>query len=115
MQSIKIDANTLDISTTGSNVDIVSGAQAWKQYLEQRLRLWKGEYFLDTTRGVDYANILGSKKLPSEDIFIDVIESSGYNTKVTSFNMSLGTDRKLSVVFSCTCDIGTIENIEVII
>ena len=108
MQTLKLDPVTHDLSIGGSTINVATGADAWGQYLKQRLLLWKGEYFLDTGRGVDYGSILGGKSNPNQVEFISVIEGAGKNTKVTSFTMSRGTDRILHVTFAATSDYGEV-------
>jgi len=108
MQTFKLDPVTHDLSITGSTIDIITEAVAWAQFLKQRVLLWKGEYFLDVSKGVDYDVILGGKKDPDQSEFMDVIEGAGANTKVTSFTMERGRDRILHVTFTATSDYGEV-------
>jgi hypothetical protein len=110
MRTIKIDKATYDISTSGKLVDVATNAEAWAQYLVQRLMLWKGEYFLNTGRGVPYIDILGSKKDPDQKVFIDVIENAGRGTVVTSFTMERTPQRRLKITFTCNSEYGEINS-----
>ena len=43
-----------DIEPTGSNLTLVTGADAIKQHLGQRLKTFYGEWFLDMEKGIPY-------------------------------------------------------------
>jgi hypothetical protein len=50
----KLDETTGDIEVVNNDVSLTSGLAAKRQHLEQRLRTFLGEWFLDTSRGVPY-------------------------------------------------------------
>lgn len=113
MQTVKLDNATWDLDIVDGKLVIISDLQALKQYIKQRLLLWKGEYFLDITRGVDYTNIMGAKNILNKKIFIDVIEGAGHNTRVLSISLSL-VNRTLEVTFSADSDYGRFDSTVVI-
>jgi hypothetical protein len=62
MNDIYLDPLTGDLSVTGLDLHIVKGAEAVKQNIQIKLKLWVGEYFLDTEFGTPYLeSILGKQ------------------------------------------------------
>lgn len=53
MSGILLDANG-DMAIEGGKLVLTSGVEATRQRLEQRLKLFFGEWFLDKSRGVPY-------------------------------------------------------------
>jgi len=108
VQTIRLDPVTHDYIGGKSSFD----AEALTTLIKQRLLLWKGEYFLDTTAGIDYDSILGAKgnkAIPKDSVFIKEIEAIGYGLTVESINVEVGIDRKLTVSFSASSQFGNIE------
>ena len=58
-----------DIYIGHSLVDFLSGDQAIAELLKRRIMLWLGEWFLNVTEGVDWANILGCR--PAQVIYLE--------------------------------------------
>lgn len=112
VMTVKLNDDSWDVEVEDGRLVFLSDLDALQQYIRQRLLLFKGEYFLDKNRGVDYENILGAKKMPEDSEFITVIEGAGFGTKVTEFTKEL-VSRELIITFSCTCDYGQLANIEV--
>jgi hypothetical protein len=65
MQIRKVDANGDIIFGRGQGT-FLSGDQAIAELLRRRIMLWLGEWFLDTTDGVDYPNILATRPAPMQ-------------------------------------------------
>lgn len=88
-----------------------------QQKINTTIRLILGEWFLDITAGIPlFTEMLGKENIdPSniEAILKAKILSVAGVLSITSFDMSLSNDRKLSVDFSCDTDLGELsETIE---
>ena len=113
INTIKLDTEW-NVSVENGRLVIISNLDALTQYIKQRLLVFKGEYFLDINRGVDYENILGSKNQPDDSEFIDVINDTGYGVNVVEFEQTINTTtRQLSVTFTAESDYGTLSDISV--
>lgn len=91
----------------GRFITIYDG-EALAQLIKGRLLLFRGEYYLNVNKGLDYNNILGAKTPPTEQEVIEVIEDLGYGLGVISINIELRTDRKLTITFVAESDFGAI-------
>ena len=91
-------------------VTILRGAPACIQKLRQRLRFWKGEYFLDTRLGVPWRERI-LRKNPDLNLVNAILRRVIYETpgvrSVDSFQSTLGKDRALSVNFGATLKDGS--------
>jgi len=65
VRSLALDPITGDFALSGvsgaARLTVVSGADAVAQRIRGRVRLWLGEWFLDTSIGVPYLTMLGRK------------------------------------------------------
>jgi hypothetical protein len=126
MVSLKLDA-TGDLSQDDSGaLEWVTGADAVKQLLQCRLRLFLGEWFGDLTAGVpQYQQILdtppradGTSQPPSsrvvEAALRKVILGTLYVEAITAFSMDFSPQtRTLSVTFTATTSEGVVDISEV--
>lgn len=62
MLDILLDS-THDIDTNALDMQLVSGSERVRQQLEIKLRLWRGEWFLDTGFGTPYLQTILGKQL----------------------------------------------------
>lgn len=53
MTEIKLDDDN-DLAVENNSLVLIAGADEVTQRLRSRLRMWRGEWFLDLTRGVPY-------------------------------------------------------------
>ena len=103
MLSFKLsDTGDLSINTNGI-LELVFEKTQLSQKLSQRLKMFYGEWFLDTTRGVPYfGNILGERV--NQDvvvqIFTDEIFKESEVTNVINISSSL-----INRVFTYSCDV----------
>lgn len=112
MSTIKIDQNN-DIELVNNDAFLLTGRDEIAQVLRQELRVFAGEWFLDTREGVPYfQDIL--KKAPDpariDAIFKDKILSSPGVIELLQFNIELGGEdgRQLSLTFSARTSDGII-------
>lgn len=59
MRTLALDAATGDLAIVSGRPAIVSGSDAVAQRLRMRLRLWQGEWSLDTAIGFPWRRLLG--------------------------------------------------------
>jgi hypothetical protein len=57
MRTLELDNNS-DLVIRNYSLQIVDGMDAIRQSVQSRLRLFLGEWFLDTRRGVDYHGLI---------------------------------------------------------
>lgn len=62
MIDFKLDTNG-DLDLTGSTMNLISGAEALRQRVEIKLKLWTGDWFLDTEFGTPYLGRILGKQL----------------------------------------------------
>lgn len=61
MRTLALDPATGDLALSGGRPTIVSGSSAVAQRLRMRLKLWRGEWALDTQVGFPWQRIFGVK------------------------------------------------------
>ena len=116
MSDLKInDENELIISN-GDLVLTTEDNDAIPQHLRQRLRVLKGEWFLDRTIGLPYFDLIMEKN-PSSKLVAAVFKKTILDTpgvlKLNSFDLSFDRiNRKVSVSFEATISNGTVINFE---
>ena len=100
---LKIDPATNDISLTQGLVDTVTAANLSKaQRIRSRLMTIRGEWFLDTTFGLDYYGVVWVKGTPREVLAAhvkrEILREADAGDKITSFEMDyVGSTRTLTV------------------
>ncbi len=63
MRDIALDPVTGDLDLSSGGLRLTEpGAESVAQRLRIRLKLWLGEYLLDTRQGIPYQRLLGSKE-----------------------------------------------------
>lgn len=88
----------------------LEGRKAVAQYIKQRLLLWRGEYFLDTGRGMPYSSILGGKPNDiDEEEIIAYIAETPYVDSVLTFTSNLDNRRELHMAFTVQTEFGEVE------
>ena len=116
MSDIQLDTLTNDISLSGGDLQIVLLDAAIRQSLLQRLRLFLGEWFLATDKGVPYYQSILVKN-PNLDLIqatlLTVIRTTPGITDVTEFEFGYdNASRNLSVEFNARSTNGTIISIQ---
>ena len=85
-----------DLIITAGDLALVDGVDAVAQLVRQNLQFWAGEWFLDTTLGIDFLGYI-FVKTPNptliDDIFKNVILSTPGMLRLDSFDPTL--DRAL--------------------
>lgn len=109
--NIAIDPNTGDLQLSKGQLVLIDGQEEIKQHVEQRLRTFQGEWFLDITIGLPYYDEILKKNVnPStiDALFIDEILASPGIIRLLSFNSDLdNSSRKLKI----DCEAQTIDGV----
>lgn len=113
MADVALDDTTGDLAITDGSLTLTSGADAIKQHLKQRLRLVRGEYFLDTDRGVPYYETILVKR-PNGNLVEGVLKSVILGTpgviELLTFILDFdAATRKLTLSFSVRSTDGEID------
>lgn len=109
MTSIRIGQDN-DIQIDNNNLTLIGGREEIAQILRQRLRVFLGEWFLDTREGIDYyGEIL--KKAPDpgqvDALFKNEILTSPGVIELIEFNLDIE-GRQLQLSFAARTEDGII-------
>lgn len=109
MRDLAVDPTSGDLVVTG-DVHAVSGRQAVAQAIGIRLKTYRGEWFLDTARGVPWFDEIMSKDpnlvATGETLRREVSGTAGV-LEVVAFSVALDrTTRTLSGSYTVTTDLG---------
>lgn len=112
MNDLMLDAVTHDLSIVGLDLAIVRGADRIRQNVLIKLRLWQGEYFLDTEFGTPYIDQILGKQISLGGAVAalkkSILEVNDVNA-ITKFNYEFNRSaRSLSVDFICSTPYGLI-------
>lgn len=73
------------------NVAVVQGAKAVAEHVRQRLRFFKGEWFLDTTAGMPWLDDIMARKFDpalAEVVVKREVLDTDYVTEITAFSVN---------------------------
>ena len=112
MNDLLLDPITHDLSIVGLDLDIVRGADKVRQNVLVKLRLWQGEWFLDTEFGTPYIDQILGKQISLAGAVAalkkSILEVSDVH-RITSIKYSFDRSaRSLSVDFECSTPYGLI-------
>ena len=112
MLDIALDA-LHDLDTSTLDLKLVDSAEQVRQQLIIKLRLWRGEWFLDTEFGTPYIQQILGKQLTLSGALAalrkSILEVSGVR-QILSFEYSFSNStRKLSVSFTADTPYGIVE------
>lgn len=112
MNDLALDTVTHDLLITGLDLSVIKGADRVRQNVLVKLRLWSGEWFLDTEFGTPYIErILGKQVSLSGAVAAlkrSILEVNDVD-RITSFSYSFNrSSRSLSVDFECSTKYGLI-------
>ncbi|TQE99506.1 MAG: hypothetical protein FKY71_08345 [Spiribacter salinus] len=106
-----------DIVVSGGAIDTVVDQAATRQRLVQKLRLWQGEWFLNTAAGFPWLQqILGQTPRPEvvSSLLRQLIEDDSGVRNVTELDLQYGgTSRELTATFTALLTNGQEEEFEV--
>ena len=112
MNDLALDTITHDLLITGLDLSVIKGADRVRQQVLVKLRLWQGEWFLDTEFGTPYIDqILGKRVSLAGAVAAlkkSILEVNAVD-RITSFKYSFNRSaRALSVDFECSTPYGLI-------
>lgn len=102
-----------DIDTSTLDMVLIDGADSVRQQLLIKLKLWRGEWFLDTEFGTPYLQSILGKQLTLSGavaaLRTSILEVSGVRT-ITTFSYKYSAQlRTLTVDFSVDTPFGLVE------
>lgn len=113
MNDLMLDPITHDLLITGLDLSVITGADRVRQNLLIKLRLWVGEWFLDTQFGTPYIErILGKQVSLNGAIaalkksILEVNDVSNISSFIYTFNRQ---ERKIDISFACNTTFGVVE------
>lgn len=113
MSSFQLDQQTGDLQITANSLTLTSGAEAKRQHLQCKLRLFLSEWFLDTSKGVPwFTDILVKQQTFSvvREILKDQILGTPGIISLTRFDFDFEpTGRVASLAFRALSDDGPID------
>ena len=112
MLDLALDANH-DLLVSGIDLVLVEGAEQVRQQLLIKLKLWRGEWFLDTEFGTPYLQQILGKQLTMSGAIValrkSIMEVQGV-TQITSFDYQFDrANRTIKVQFTANTPHGIIE------
>ena len=112
MRDIALDTNH-DLLVTGIDLVLVDGAEQVRQQLLIKLKLWRGEWFLDTEFGTPYLQQILGKQLTMSGAIValrkSILEVQGV-TQITSFDYQFDrANRTIKVQFTVNTPYGIVE------
>ena len=112
MNDLALDTVTHDLLITGLDLSVIKGADRVRQNVLIKLKLWAGEWFLDTEFGTPYIEqVLGKQISLSGAVAAlkkSILEVNDVD-RITSFKYSFDrAARSLSVDFECATKYGLI-------
>lgn len=118
MSSFKLDQQTGDIEIIANKPSLTTGIDAIRQHLQTTLRLFMGEWFLDTTKGVPWFQDILIKN-PSFAVVSAVLRNTILNTpgvlQLVEFNLDFDKSiREMSLAFKALTTEGLIDFTEFI-
>ena len=110
METIALNNYWKPIVQDDGTFKIIKDEEALAQYIKQALLLWEEEYWIDTSRGVNYTKIFNGKGEPDPKYFINRVEGLGYGIVVVEYEQELNQrTRKLKINMRITSEYGDIE------
>ena len=112
MRDIALDTNH-DLLVTGIDLVLVDDAEQVRQQLLIKLKLWQGEWFLDTEFGTPYLQQILGKQLTMSGAIValrkSILEVQGV-TQITSFDYQFDrATRTIKIQFTVNTPHGLIE------
>lgn len=102
-----------DLDTSAADLPLVAGAEQVRQQLLIKLKLWTGEWFLDTEFGTPYLQQILGKQLTLSGAIValrkSIMEVEGVRRIIAFAYRFDNATRELTVVFSADTPYGIIE------
>ncbi len=105
-----------DIVIRNGDIVTITEPQATAQRLEQKLLLWRGEWFLDVNAGFPWLqDILGRRPSPQvvRSLIFDLVQSDPEVRAVESLTIETADERGLRIEFTARLQNGQPQTVEV--
>jgi hypothetical protein len=113
---IDYDITSGDVTLSGGDIVMIDGPQSVAQRLEQKFRLWRGEWFLDIGSGFPWLeSVMGQRPRPEvlRSLVSDLVSSDPDIRAMTNLDLDFdGVDRRLRIAFNAVLSDGTTQNME---
>lgn len=114
---IDYDLSAGDVTVAGGDLVMIADAQATRQRLEQKLRLWRGEWFLNINAGFPWLqDVLAQQPRPEvlRSLVSDLVTRDPGVKAMPRLELSFeGVDRRLRIKFDATLINGTTETVDI--
>lgn len=118
MSDLLLSESTNDIELVNGDLSLVSGIDAVKQSLKQRMQMFRGEWFLDQESGIPFFQTIFQKTTKPEviaGILQNEIQTTPGVLELLSFDLKIETTtRELVLDFQCRGTDGVINYTEVL-
>ena len=112
MNDIYIDAKTHDIVIENNDLVIITDADRVRQQIDIKLKLWQGEWFLDTEFGTPYLSQILGKRISLNGAVAAIkqaILECADVIEITALKYNfIRVERRLAVEFECRTNYGAI-------
>lgn len=102
MSDLAMDLVTNDLLIKDGDMSLVTGDAAIAQDLQQRLQIWLGEWFLDTTKGLPFKQQILVKN-PNLDVvqadFVQAILDTPGVSQILDFNFDYTSQNRSLAIF----------------
>lgn len=109
MRTLALDPVTGDLAVAAGKTSLLDGTDAIAQRLRCRLALWRGDYVLDQSLGIPFADLLGRKGrapgLLKADLRAAALSSPGI-AALRSFTFDLDASRHATVALAAQATTG---------
>lgn len=117
---IDYDLTTGDVTVSDGDIAMIDDPRATRQRLEQKLKLWRGEWFLNSEAGFPWLpEILGRRPRPEvvRSLIFDLVTTDpGIRAiKLLEIEFDPIADRQLRVSFDATLSTGVTESMDIVI
>ena len=114
---IDYDLSSGDATVRGGDVVMIDEPLATRQRLEQKFRLWRGEWFLNINTGFPWLeDVLGQRPRPEvlRSLVHDLVTNDPGVRSMDNLTLTFeGVDRQLRIVFTATLTTGTTESMDI--
>src|SRR4030042_1762516 len=112
VRDLKLDETTGDIVVENGDIVLIEDLDVVAQHIRVRLRTILGEWYLDTSKGVDWFGVIFSKESPrgmAEATLRAAVETDDHVRELAKFAATFdGTTRNLAIELEASTDFGTV-------
>lgn len=114
---IDYDLSNDDARVAAGDVVMIEEPQATRQRLEQKFKLWRGEWFLNVNAGFPWLDdVLGQRPRPEvlRSLVHDLVTNDPGVRSMNNLTLAFeGVNRQLRITFDATLTSGVTENMDI--